>query len=474
MLNSTKLRRLFELIFGCCFPLFVSAVLFLVLYNNTERGYLSLALLIVLNLAILTGSKKLVASTPLADYLRVSSVCVITVASCLVFLEMAFPVFLPKDYAQIMEVTRTDGERIRLRDFHPDKIFGPKSGTVSNQIDHILNSPIAWHKPGANFVYFGYDPNTNMRYLNFHEWNPIGYYDNDYSVIKPSNVYRVVLIGDSYVESVQVPLDLTFHKLTETALNSSDSSQKEKRYEIIALGNSGYGQRDEFDVLKTQGLKYDPDLVIIALCGNDFCDDDPELKWELIMAGGTITPAVRELAHHGFVALAFMKKRMEDVFRNRVKMNPELLQWSRQDIPIVEKAWRRTLDYSRKSRDLCQAKGVKFLLLYVGSEIEVRYALDPEGTVASLKAMGGPNATMDWDILKSVQRMKTYCDRFHINFASLVGPLAEAQGRTGNVVFADHYSFFGQEIVARALTCFMKELTISGKPTSQCIDHCFK
>ena len=72
-------------------------------------------------------------------------------------------------------------------------------------------------------------------------------------------------------------------------------------------------------------------------------------------------------------------------------MNPELLQWSKKDIPKVEKAWLRTLDYARKSRDLCQANGINFLLLFIGSEIEVRYALDPEGTVASLKAMGGPH-----------------------------------------------------------------------------------
>ena len=163
----------------------------------------------------------------------------------------------------------------------------------------------------------------------------------------------------------------------------------------------------------------------------------------------------------------------EDVFRNRVTMNPELLQWSKKNIPKVEKAWLRTLDYARKSRDLCQANGINFLLLFIGSEIEVRYALDPEGTVASLKAMGGPHTRMDWDILKSAKRMKTYCDRFHINFASLVGPLAEAQGRTGKVFFADHYSFFGQEVVAATLTCFMQELTNLGKTMKESIDHCF-
>lgn len=474
MQKNTKLAQKFKVLIGFGFPLILSGVSFLVLYNNTYRGFVILFLLLTLNLLVFFGAKKFFSSPSLIQALRVSSVCVLTIVLSVILLEAVFPILLPKDYSQIMELTRTDKDTRRLDDFHPDRIFGHLNEKGGNLIEGIRNSVIAWHKPGANFVYFGYDPNNKTRYLNFHKWNSIGYYDHNYNIVKPKNVFRVVLIGDSYVESVQVPLELTFHKLTENALNAMKSGSDLKRYELIALGNSGYGQRDEFDVLRTQGLKYEPDLVIIALCGNDFCDDDPELKWELIMAGGTITPVVRRLAHHGFLALAFMRKRSEDIFRNRLTMNPELLQWSRKDIPRVEKAWIRTLNYARNSRDLCEANGIKFLLLYVGSEIEVRYTLDPHRTIAALKTMGGPHATMDWDILKSVRRMKNYCKKFHINFASMVGPLAEAQQRTGKVVFADHYSFFGQEVVADTLTCFMKEFTMFGKTITESIKHCFE
>ena len=473
MLSQKKFGRIFEAFLGYGFPIIGSGILFAMLYNNTNHGFVILFLLLLSNLVIFVGCKRLSPSIMLTESLRFSSVCAITLILSVILVELLFPFFLPKDYSQIMESTRIDRARQRLGDFHPDQIFGQFNEKNIEHVETILNADIAWHKPGANFVYFGYDPNRKIRYLNFHKWNLTGHFDYDYRINKPDNVFRVVLIGDSYVESVQVPLELTFHKLTETALNQSRLVPHGRRYEFVALGNSGFGQKDEFDVLKTQGIKYDPDLVIIALCGNDFCDDDPELKWDLIEAGGTITPPVRQLAHHGFIALAFIKKRMEDVFRNRTNMNPELLQWSGQDIPKVENAWRRTLDYVKKSRDLCQAYGINFLLIYVGSEIEVRYALDPKGTVAALKAMGGPHATMDWDILKSVQRMKTYCDRFQINFASLVGPLAEAQGRTGKVVFADHYSFYGQEVVANTLTCFMQQFTILRKTIKESIDHCF-
>jgi hypothetical protein len=131
------------------------------------------------------------------------------------------------------------------------------------------------------------------------------------------------------------------------------------------------------------------------------------------------------------------------------------------------------LEYIRTSHDLCEARGIAFLVVYLGSEIEVQYELDPKGAISSLKSMGGPHGTINWDMSKSLKRVRAYCGKFHINLACLVGPLAEAQGRTGKVVFADHYSFFGHETVGRAFTCFMKEFTILRKTINDSVNTCF-
>jgi hypothetical protein len=401
---------------------------------------------------------------------------VIAITSTFVLLETVFPIILPTDYAQTSRFVKGPQGEMRYKDFKPDLIFdqSEKISTESTEAPRFFSDDITWHKPGRSYVYLGYDPNQNLQYLNRVKWNKTGYFDHDYSVIKPADVYRVVLIGDSYVESVQVPLGSTFHKLTEEAVNKSGFTLNNKRYEMIALGNSGFGQRENLDVLRTQGLKYDPDLVIVTLCGNDFCDDDPVLKRESILAGGTVTPIVRKAANHGYFALAFMIKRIDDVYRNRIKISPELLQWSSEDIPIVEAAWRRSLDNIRAQRDLCQDRGVTFLLLYVGSEIEVKNQTDPGDTIASLKAMGGVHQSMDWDISKSVRRVRNYCQENDINFACTLGQLAGSQKDTGNKVFADHYSFFGHEVVAKALTCFLREFTVLGKTVKDSIDGCFQ
>ena len=441
-----------------------------------DWGLLLLILLLGFNILLLTISRKLSPNDTLSNSIKLGAICVIAVTSTFVLLETAFPLILPTDYAQTSRFVKGPQGEMRYKDFKPDMIFdqSEKISMESTEAPSFFSDDITWHKPGRTYVYFGHDPNQNFRYLNRVKWNETGYFDHDYSVVKPADVYRVIVIGDSYVESIQVPLKSTFHKLTEDAANMSGFTLNNKRYEIIALGNSGFGQRENLDVLRTQGLKYDPDLVIVTLCGNDFCDDDPVLKRESILTGGTVTPIVRKAANHGYFALAFIIKRIDDVRRNRIKISPELLQWSGEDIPIVENAWRRSLDYLRAQRDICQDRGVTFLVLYVGSDLEVKNQTDPGETIASLKAMGGVHHELDWDISKSIRRVQDYCQEFSINFACTLGPLSRSQKDTGNKVFADHYSFFGHEVVAKALTCFLREFTVLGKTLKDAIDTCFQ
>jgi hypothetical protein len=475
LLLEIQFGRVLRSLIGFTFPIVVSSIGFLVLYNNLDWGLLILILVLGFNIFLLIISGILAPKGPLLNSCRLGAICVIAVASTFVFLETAFPLILPTDYAQTSRFVKGPQGEVTYLDFKPDVVFdqSEKISPESTQAERIFCEKRSWHKPGHAYLYLGYDPNKKIRYLNRIKWNETGYFDHEYSVIKPADVYRVIVIGDSYVESVQVPLKSTFHKLTEVAANSSGFTLNNKRYQIIALGNSGFGQRENLDVLRTQGLKYDPDLVIVSLCGNDFCDDDPVLKSESILSGGSITPLVRKAASHGYFAVAFMIKRIDDLHRNRIKMSPELLQWSSEDIPIVEAAWRRSLDNIRAQRDLCQNRGVTFLLLYVGSEIEVKNQIDPGDTIASLKAMGGVHQSMDWDISKSVRRVRNYCQENDINFACTLGQLAGSQKDTGNKVFADHYSFFGHEVVAKALTCFLREFTVMGKRVKDSIDGCF-
>jgi hypothetical protein len=439
---------------GGLFPLCGTISLCAVLYNNLYTGWLIYLVLILSNFCILFIPAARLNLSAVVGPAKRTALCLAVALLSLSALEIAFPRLLPSDYAQTRELAKTLMDSFSENPPTRSVVFrnpDQKRCNVSDLADNRRSPFKVWHAPGREFAYYGYDPNSTVNYVNVFHWNSQGYFDHDYDRRKPAGVHRLVVVGDSYVEAVQVPLSRTFHKLWETALNNPSHSRRRPSFEVIALGNSGLGQVEHFNVLQSQAMLYDPDTVVVTLCSNDFCDDDPALKAEFILAAGGITPSFRHLVTHGYFALAFALRRINDLRRNRIAVSPELLQWSAQEIPRIETAWSRTLERIKASRDFCRDRGITFLLVYVGSDLEVKYALDPVGTISQLKAMGGPHQAIPWDMSKSIKRVTRYCDENEILFISLLEPLIAAQRDTGRHVFGDHYTMFGHQVAAQVL-----------------------
>jgi hypothetical protein len=98
-------------------------------------------------------------------------------------------------------------------------------------------------------------------------FNSRGLRDVEHDLDKPDDVYRIVILGDSYVEALQVKLEESFPRVLETLLNEVNLG---KRFETINLATTGFGSDQQYLSLKHYGLEYKPDLVILAfLTGND-------------------------------------------------------------------------------------------------------------------------------------------------------------------------------------------------------------
>jgi len=90
-----------------------------------------------------------------------------------------------------------------------------------------------------------------------------------YSYQKPPNTTRILMLGDSFTQGDEVPIDKTFSKLLETKLNA----QANRAYEVINAGVRGSGSLQQYLWFKNQGLKFNPDLVILNFyLGNDITD----------------------------------------------------------------------------------------------------------------------------------------------------------------------------------------------------------
>jgi hypothetical protein len=438
------------------FPLVGTGSLLLVLDNNTNHGLATLLILLALNLVILLIPLNRVPARLGLGWAKASSVCVMSVLGTVLAIEVLFPLVLPQRFNEVKELSKGFMESPSEDQGGQATVFtnGEQRTQAKAQETQAAQDRLRfWHSPGRQFAYYGYDPNSKQSYVNRFRWNSVGYYDHDYVCPRPEGVRRVVVIGDSYVEAIQVPLERTFHKIVERELNSSAAGLAAlPKMEVIALGNSGTGQVDHLRVLKEQAMRYDPDMVVLTLCSNDFCDDDPVLKQELALAAGGVSPQFRRFVSHGYFALAFAVKRFNDIRRNSIAVSPELLQWSKKDIPRVEAAWNRTLGCIQAARDFCNERGIEFILVYLGADLEVKYAMDPQGTIASLKDMGGPHASIDWDMAKSIHRVTSFSEEHDIVLVSLLEALIEEQKKTGQAVFGDHYTMFGHQVAAEVLT----------------------
>jgi hypothetical protein len=461
-LTATGLRalRASAKVFVPLFPSLPTVPLFLVLYNNCFYGCLSLIGLIALNLIVVVMPRLGFAHPRAISWGSASSFCMIGGLAAILIIETLFPVMLPKEYASVLELSKDLTNPPSGQYANGPVLFDNLDQRLTGQHGdrHVVDGQLKqWHAPGREFAYYGWDPNARIQYVNLFLWNSLGYFDHDYKHHKEPGVHRIVVIGDSYVEAVQVPLSATFHKLLEASLNAATDQASVGKFEVMALGNSGTGQVYHQKVLKEQAIAYQPDTVIVSLCGNDFCDDDPQLKTEFLLSSRSVVhPRFRRLASHGFNALAFAWKRIEDLRKNRVSVSPELLQWSREDIPKVEAAWERTLSSIRGSRDFCRDQGIGFFLVYLGSDLEVKYAIDPQATIARLKAMGGPHEYISWNLGKSHKRVTAFCQENDILLVSLLEPLIAAQKATDHAVFGDHYTMFGHQVAARVLGSAMQ------------------
>ena len=134
---------------------------------------------------------------------------------------------------------------------------------------YVLNHNI--HKKGHIFTYnqkqkiiikfkeYKYELNTNSE----------GLRDREYTATKSDREYRIIGLGDSFTEGRGVCSDSTWEKFLERGLNRKI---KNKKITVINAGIAGSDLFFEYLLLKKRLLKYNPDLVILAINSSDIED----------------------------------------------------------------------------------------------------------------------------------------------------------------------------------------------------------
>ena len=107
--------------------------------------------------------------------------------------------------------------------------------------------------------------------------NEEGFRDIHHQQEKPAGTLRVAVLGDSFAEGREVPLDKVFWKVMEGDL-SRCLQTKGLKAEVLGFAINGYGTAQQVLVLESRVAKYVPDVVLLTVfTGNDISNNSHEI-----------------------------------------------------------------------------------------------------------------------------------------------------------------------------------------------------
>ena len=144
---------------------------------------------------------------------------------------------------------------------------------------------VQYHEPAAGYTLM--QPNSHYEWQSIPvDINSHGLRGPETTYKKPPATFRILNLGDSVVMGWGVREESTYGKQLESMLNEDGSG--DLRYEVINAGVPGWNLENAFAYLQAEGLKYEPDLILLGLTlSNDIkgrsallADNQPALiKW---------------------------------------------------------------------------------------------------------------------------------------------------------------------------------------------------
>ena len=330
--------------------------------------------------------------------------------------------------------------------------------------------------------------------------NAEGQRDREHSKAKAAETIRIAVMGDSFAEAFQVPMEQAFWAIMEEKLQDCGFAHG-KHIEVLNFGVSGYGTATELITLRERVWDYAPDVVLLAVTtNNDVVDNSRALKKtdevpyfvhregklvlddsfrssrafmlrqsKLSRFGRWIKDNLRFVqavnqAHHGFkIRLAAWKSRMKtseaspettlpksDLSARSEELGIDNLIYIETKNPVWSDAWRVTEGLILTMRDDVEARGARFVVATLSNGPQV--LPDPKARQAFMRRLGIN------DLFYPDKRIKSLCVRENIPVITLAPDLQTYAEKTGAFLhgFGDdlgngHWNAFGHRVAGELI-----------------------
>lgn len=298
--------------------------------------------------------------------------------------------------------------------------------------------------------------------------NTHGLREREIGYEKPPGRERVLVLGDSFVEAIGVAVEQAFPRRLEAHLAAAGAPPTE----VINAGAVGYGTGQEYLLLRHEGLRYQPDVVVLLFfSGNDVADNSQQLDYAPIR---TLKPYFELVPNGSLRQLPFALPDLSDSqpgqlrrwLRQRSllfnKLDPDelgkvagdrgyvtsiLAPYADQGSPDLDAAWNVTEALLSATRDEAEAAGARFVLVNVPAPWEV----DPPfwemmRSVFDLPADG-------WDLDRPNRRLAEIAARRNLAYLDLRPVLQAALPEQPRLYYQidGHWTSAGHDFAARAL-----------------------
>jgi hypothetical protein len=310
--------------------------------------------------------------------------------------------------------------------------------------------------------------------------NAEGRRDLERPVQKPPGTYRVLLLGDSFVEAMQVPIEQTFARHLEAALTHAGGPP----VEVISMGVSGYGTASEYLWYRDYGRAYQADLVLLSFyAGNDVRNNSPtlepwlrpqydeagELQRVISNSSGEGARGVLGKSH----AYLYFRKQIvtrQPVLAERLSNLGLLDRAAVRPVPMADgvpvdyyvyaadppaewrDAWVRTEHLLDELRDAVRADGARFAVLVVTSREQIY-----PGDWQQLLQTYPPMQHMTWDLNGPERRTLAWCERAGVPCVQL-SPAFTARRDAARLHYLHdgHWTAAGHALAAQTVANFMR------------------
>ena len=295
--------------------------------------------------------------------------------------------------------------------------------------------------------------------------NALGFHDVEHGPPVPG-VRRLLLLGDSYVEAGSVPLEETLGRRLEQHLNAAAGAA----WEVIALGRSGWSQRQQLPALRKHGPELKPDLVLtLFLALNDVRENSDELVAAVRAQSGLseLRPGWAALRAEAAPWFKLRSSRLNQLVSYRLARQRG--RDAATDIPLDyfvyatspdarwRTAWRTSLELLEATRLETRRQGARYGLVSASTPQGV---LGQDAGLAVLQRSYPAMRRCDWGLDLPDRKLASFSAAQGISFLALepVFRDATAGGERLHWAFDGHWNALGNERAAERIAQFVLAL----------------